>query len=597
MSKQVLQKQSQGRIHDVLVAEDSSVTQDLLKLILSQKGYNVEIVGDGAAALAALLDRQYDVALLDFHMPKMTGLEVVTAFDADSGDQSRPVFISITSDVEGLLSNEEDCEKFDRVVPKPLNIEDICQAIEESLDKNEDDKAPGLVTEQEALRPGSPSRRRGERDAPIEQLGLRWLYWPEDFDSMRLSARALQASVSGDLFDAILVREKATISDLALIWRTKALHLLPVIDLHGALGRSADMDASGLPETELHKITALVESFHEKRAFLHDDVLYSDELGAKLLGGIFVRGQALEPSYAPSSISTIAFNIALDEKVVRTEAHRLEQNGFFDSAFFDRMHSCGNCGSSRFNVREECANCRSAHLSDEPFLHHFKCAYQGPEMDFRLGDDLVCPKCRRELSHFGHDYDKPGINVVCGDCSHTGSDPAIGFVCLDCHTHTDGEAVAVHDVFTYRLTDKALGFIEAGQSYLGIAERTLRFADLPLDIVVALNDAARRFNLEQSPFALVSIAYEREREIQREFGSRQFSMARDLFMDNLRDGLRNSGRKGKAVKGRSYDFALVEAVSPTDFEAEIVEFCAAAAATLKFEIRPSAKVFGPEDFS
>ena len=38
----------------VLVAEDSSITSDLLKLLLSQRGHQVDIVTDGLQALAVL---------------------------------------------------------------------------------------------------------------------------------------------------------------------------------------------------------------------------------------------------------------------------------------------------------------------------------------------------------------------------------------------------------------------------------------------------------------------------------------------------------------------------------------------------------------
>ncbi|MEE8575844.1 MAG: response regulator, partial [candidate division Zixibacteria bacterium] len=58
----------------ILVAEDSPVTQDLLKLVLEERGHHVEVVADGEAALAELKVNTYDVVLMDFHLPKMDGL-------------------------------------------------------------------------------------------------------------------------------------------------------------------------------------------------------------------------------------------------------------------------------------------------------------------------------------------------------------------------------------------------------------------------------------------------------------------------------------------------------------------------------------------
>lgn len=59
----------------ILVADDSEVTQDLLKLLLTQRGHEVDVVSDGEEALKALRSHDYDVVLMDFHLHGMDGLE------------------------------------------------------------------------------------------------------------------------------------------------------------------------------------------------------------------------------------------------------------------------------------------------------------------------------------------------------------------------------------------------------------------------------------------------------------------------------------------------------------------------------------------
>jgi hypothetical protein len=74
-----------------------------------------------------------------------------------------------------------------------------------------------------------------------------------------------------------------------------------------------------------------------------------------------------------------------------------------------------------------------------------------------------------------------------------------------------------------------------------------------------LNAAAKRYNEDRTPFALVNILYRKESEVVAEFGARRFAQARDLFIENLRNAL---AKPNTVVKGQSHDFALLEAIGP-----------------------------------
>jgi signal transduction histidine kinase/CheY-like chemotaxis protein len=63
----------------ILVAEDNELNIVLLRELLSERDHDTYIVGDGRAALAAAIERTFDVLLLDLHMPEMDGFEVVRA--------------------------------------------------------------------------------------------------------------------------------------------------------------------------------------------------------------------------------------------------------------------------------------------------------------------------------------------------------------------------------------------------------------------------------------------------------------------------------------------------------------------------------------
>src|SRR3984957_3045241 len=61
----------------VLVAEDDDGLRSVLERGLSEQGYVVDVTSDGEQALQYLEAYDYEVAILDWRMPKITGLEVI----------------------------------------------------------------------------------------------------------------------------------------------------------------------------------------------------------------------------------------------------------------------------------------------------------------------------------------------------------------------------------------------------------------------------------------------------------------------------------------------------------------------------------------
>jgi DNA-binding response OmpR family regulator len=61
----------------VLVAEDDEGLRSVLDRGLRENGYAVDAVGDGELALRYLDTYEYEVAIFDWRMPKVSGLEVI----------------------------------------------------------------------------------------------------------------------------------------------------------------------------------------------------------------------------------------------------------------------------------------------------------------------------------------------------------------------------------------------------------------------------------------------------------------------------------------------------------------------------------------
>jgi chemotaxis family two-component system response regulator Rcp1 len=91
-----------GRRPRVLLVEDNDNDVELTRLAFAASGAAVELqcVGDGEQCMEALRhpDSRPDLILLDLHMPRMDGLEVLQALAGDETLKRIPVVVLTTSD-------------------------------------------------------------------------------------------------------------------------------------------------------------------------------------------------------------------------------------------------------------------------------------------------------------------------------------------------------------------------------------------------------------------------------------------------------------------------------------------------------------------
>jgi two-component system response regulator AtoC len=61
----------------ILIAEDEKTQRDLLEGFLKKEGFSVEAVADGREALQKLQGDFFDIALVDYKMPELDGLQTL----------------------------------------------------------------------------------------------------------------------------------------------------------------------------------------------------------------------------------------------------------------------------------------------------------------------------------------------------------------------------------------------------------------------------------------------------------------------------------------------------------------------------------------
>lgn len=80
----------------ILVAEDNKINSQLIQLQLQSFGLDSDMVNDGLEVLSAVEKKHYDLVLMDWQMPRMSGLEATRKIREQGGHQDI-VIIAVTA--------------------------------------------------------------------------------------------------------------------------------------------------------------------------------------------------------------------------------------------------------------------------------------------------------------------------------------------------------------------------------------------------------------------------------------------------------------------------------------------------------------------
>jgi signal transduction histidine kinase/CheY-like chemotaxis protein len=118
----------------VLVAEDNSVNQLLIRALLDRMGHYHDVVADGVEVLRQVQAAPYDLVLMDVQMPQMDGLAATRAIRALTGPAAQVPIIAMTANV--LQEDRAACEAagMSAFVGKPIDRQSLGDAIERMLD-------------------------------------------------------------------------------------------------------------------------------------------------------------------------------------------------------------------------------------------------------------------------------------------------------------------------------------------------------------------------------------------------------------------------------------------------------------------------------
>lgn len=114
----------------ILYAEDLRDLREIARMALTRDGHTVECVADGSLALDQLkaAPDSIDLLITDHHMPRMNGLELVTAVRTLPFAAKIIVF---SSELSPAVSNAYNKLGVDRILPKPIFPSELRQVLAE----------------------------------------------------------------------------------------------------------------------------------------------------------------------------------------------------------------------------------------------------------------------------------------------------------------------------------------------------------------------------------------------------------------------------------------------------------------------------------
>jgi signal transduction histidine kinase len=116
----------------LLVVDDEKFFQDLMANILTEEGYQVQVVGSGEDALKACSEGEFQVVVMDLVLPDIMGTEVLARVrerDSEIAVIMVTAYASMESAISALKAGAYD------YIKKPIVKEDLVRSVERALER------------------------------------------------------------------------------------------------------------------------------------------------------------------------------------------------------------------------------------------------------------------------------------------------------------------------------------------------------------------------------------------------------------------------------------------------------------------------------
>jgi len=152
----------------ILVVDDEAEIRGLLKEILAEEGYEVEVAADAAQARTCRARQAPDLILLDIWMPGTDGITLLREWSVTAADGSPVVMMSGHGTVETAVEATR-LGAFD-FVEKPLSLAKLLRTVERALEAGRKRRSSGKLLAASAVAPVGKSRAIQQLRADLQQI-------------------------------------------------------------------------------------------------------------------------------------------------------------------------------------------------------------------------------------------------------------------------------------------------------------------------------------------------------------------------------------------------------------------------------------------
>jgi DNA-binding response OmpR family regulator len=117
----------------ILICEDNPMAMKTLSVVLEREGYDANVADDGNVGIEMLQKNDYDLLVVDIHLPYRSGLELIKFVRSDQGKDTPVIILTAFSDNQ-MQRQAGELGISDYIV-KPFNPVDLVAKIKSILNK------------------------------------------------------------------------------------------------------------------------------------------------------------------------------------------------------------------------------------------------------------------------------------------------------------------------------------------------------------------------------------------------------------------------------------------------------------------------------